>query len=114
MNRQNKWRIGLLLSALLLPFVISSIQVLSPDTVAPIYKLFFREQKEATELTKIDELYTVVVFFSLPIVPGLLCVLLLEESLVKRIIWGASYTLIMPFLLYVYVLIIGLKRSGYL
>ena len=103
----------LIISSSLLPFLCSSILIYFPDFFAPIFKLFIGEVNNIEKADFVN-FYGIVIFFGLSIAPGLSCLLCLKNSPTRRILWAIIYAFVMSLLVYVYILVLGLKRSGYI
>jgi len=124
MTKKKNWQRRLLIvGAFFLPFAILSIIVFLPALTAPpelpvkslarLFATFLPSQNER-ERGNLDLLSTIITVYGLSILPGLLCLLLVVRGLVYQIVCGIIYIPLMLLLMYIYFLIIGLMRSGYL
>jgi hypothetical protein len=114
MKKTNK-RQRFIIGALLLPFLSASVILLSGKLLTPVFVLLdpvlerFTAQLDISDNTK-----ATIIFYSLVVIPGLLCLLCAFEKPSARLMYGLIYLLVMPLLIYVCLLIIGLFLSGYL
>jgi len=104
--------------ALLFPFLSTLGSILFPSLFAPIAivaKLLDSGiEKVTTQLEISNNIRVAIVVYSLAVIPGLLCLLRVIKKPVDRLVYGLLYLLFMLPLLYIWLLIIGLIRSGYL
>jgi hypothetical protein len=123
-----------ILGAIVFPFLVPSVFLLSPDLAkilfAALEPLFLQSRqflrqlilqalqifqiKGTPEATGLDSLIGWIMLCGLSIAPGLLCLLCFIKRPLNRLIGGLIYILIAPPLIYIYVVLIGLKRGGYI
>ena len=114
MSKSDKLKANLLISgALVTPFIFSSTMIFLPNLVSPIFTFLVGPGKKSLEMMEPDNLYRLAIFYTLSIAPGLSCFLCLKNHPLKRVMGGTIYVLVMLLLLYAYMLILSLKRSGY-